>query len=435
MAYGGGTFVFQNKTLPGAYINFVSAARASATLSDRGYATMPLELDWGKDDEVFEVTNGDFQKNSMELFGYDYTHEKLKGLRDLFQYCKTLYAYRLNSGGEKATCSLATAKYSGVRGNDLKIVIAANVDDESAFDVKTMLGASVVDEQTVTAFSELVDNPYIVWKASGTLEATPGVPLTGGTNAEITGKNHQDYLDAIESYTFNTMGVDTTDNTIQNLYVSFVKRMRDEVGVKFQLVLYNKKADYMGVINVKNTVNDEGASPASLVYWVTGASAGCEVNKSNQNKVYNGEFIVNTKYTQTELTKAIKQGEFTFHKVGDDARVLDDINSFVNVTDDQGDVFCDNQVVRVCDQIGNDIAVMFNTRFLGTTPNDKAGRTSLWACIVKHHQQLQDVRAIEDFEDDDIVVEQGDSKKAVVVRDAVTVTVAMGKLYMTVTVA
>lgn len=267
------------------------------------------------------------------------------------------------------------------------------------------------------------------------MEATPGVPLTGGTNAEITGKNHQDYLDAIESYTFNTMGVDTTDNTIQNLYVSFVKRMRDEVGVKFQLVLYNKKADYMGVINVKNTVNDEGASPASLVYWVTGASAGCEVNKSNQNKVYNGEFIVNTKYTQTELTKAIKQGEFTFHKVGDDARVLDDINSFVNVTDDQGDVFCDNQVVRVCDQIGNDIAVMFNTRFLGTTPNDKAGRTSLWACIVKHHQQLQDVRAIEDFEDDDIVVEQGDSKKAVVVSDAVTVTVAMGKLYMTVTVA
>lgn len=44
MALGGGTFVTQNKTLPGAYINFVSAAAASATLSDRGIATMPLEL-------------------------------------------------------------------------------------------------------------------------------------------------------------------------------------------------------------------------------------------------------------------------------------------------------------------------------------------------------------------------------------------------------
>ena len=46
MALGGGTFVTQNKELPGAYINFISAASASATLSERGIATMPLELDW-----------------------------------------------------------------------------------------------------------------------------------------------------------------------------------------------------------------------------------------------------------------------------------------------------------------------------------------------------------------------------------------------------
>ena len=65
MALGGGTFVTQNKKLPGSYINFVSAAKASATLSERGYATMPLELDWGVENAVFEVTNGDFQKNSM----------------------------------------------------------------------------------------------------------------------------------------------------------------------------------------------------------------------------------------------------------------------------------------------------------------------------------------------------------------------------------
>ena len=42
MALGGGTFTSQNKELPGAYINF--AASASAALSDRGIATMPLDL-------------------------------------------------------------------------------------------------------------------------------------------------------------------------------------------------------------------------------------------------------------------------------------------------------------------------------------------------------------------------------------------------------
>ena len=87
------------------------------------------------------------------------------------------------------------------------------------------------------------------------------------------------------------------------------------------------------------------------------------------------------------------------------------------------------------DQIANDIAVIFNTRYLGTVPNDKAGRVSLWSDIVKHHKQLQDIRAIEDFSEKDVTVEQGDTKKSVVVTDCVTAVNAMGKLYMTVTVA
>ena len=92
MALGGGSFVTQNKDLPGAYINFISAAGASAPLSDRGICTMPLELDWGIDEEVFEVTSEDFKKNSLKIFGYNYTDDKLKGLRDLFINAKTLYA-------------------------------------------------------------------------------------------------------------------------------------------------------------------------------------------------------------------------------------------------------------------------------------------------------------------------------------------------------
>lgn len=123
MALGGGTFTSQNKELPGAYINFVSAASASAALSDRGIATMPLELDWGVEGEVFEVTNEDFQKNSLKLFGYAFDSPKMLGLNDLFMGAKTLYAYRLNGGGDKAANTYATAKYCGVRGNDLKIVI------------------------------------------------------------------------------------------------------------------------------------------------------------------------------------------------------------------------------------------------------------------------------------------------------------------------
>lgn len=434
MALGGGTFTVQNKVLPGAYINFVSLATATATLSDRGYATMPLELDWGIEGEVFEVTNADFQKNSMKIFGYDYTNEKLKGLRDLFKNITTLFAYRLNGDGVKASNTFATAKYAGTRGNDIKIQVQVNVDDNSLFDVNTYLGTVMVDSQTVAKAADLVANDYVTFKSSAELSSTAGTPLEGGTNGNVTGTNHQAYLDKIESYSFNAMGVVTTENTIKSLYDAFCKRMRDEVGAKFQVILYNKASDYEGIINVKNKTSDEGWSEASLVYWVTGISAGCAVNKSNLNKVYDGEFAINVDYTQTQLTKAIQAGEFTLHQVGDDIRVLEDINSLVTETETKAYIFKDNQTIRVIDQIANDIAVLFNTKYLGAVPNDEAGRISLWADIVKHHEQLQDIRAIENFTDEDVKVSQGDTKKAVVVQDAVTVVNAMAKLYMTVTV-
>jgi hypothetical protein len=436
MALGGGTFVVQNKKLPGAYINFVSAASASATLSERGIATMPLDLDWGVDGEIFEVTNGDFQKNTLKIFGYGYTHEKMKGLRDLFQNTKTLYAYKLTSGGTKASNTFAEALYSGVRGNDVKIVIQKNADNEKLFDVKTVLDGDIVDEQTVENAAELVANDFVKFKTSATLAVTAATPLAGGTNGTVNGTAYQKYLDKIESYTYNTMGVVVTDDTTRGLFNSFVKRLRDEMGIKFQLVLYQyASADYYGTISVKNKVLDDGWSEAALVYWVTGVSAGCEVNKSNQNKKYNGEFTVDTDYTQTDLQKAIDAGEFMLHKVGSDVRVLEDINTMVTTSDTQGDVFKDNQTVRVIDQIANDIAVLFNTKYLGVVPNDAAGRTSLWSDIVQHHEQLEEIRAIEDFADSDVVVEQGNTKKSVVVTDAVTVVNAMSKLYMTVTVA
>ena len=116
-------------------------------------------------------------------------------------------------------------------------------------------------------------------------------------------------------------------------------------------------------------------------------------------------------------------------------RVLDDINTMVTVTDTCGEVFKDNQTVRVIDQLANDDAVLFNTKYLGKVPNDEAGRTALWADLVKIRQELQVLRAIENFSETDVAVSQGSTKKSVVVENAVTVVNAMSKLYMSVTVA
>ena len=436
MALGGGTFLVQNKVLPGTYINFVSAARASASLSDRGVAAMPLELDWGADDTVFTVTAEEFQKNSLKFFGYPYDHEKMKGLRDLFKNINTGHFYKLMNNGVAASNTYCTAKCKGIRGNDLKTVIAVNADDVAKMDVSTYLGTRLVDKQTVLPNTDnLVDTDWVVWKSNVVLAPTAGLPLTLGSNGDaVTGTQYQDFLDAIESFNFNIIGCLSTTPAIIDLIVQFTKRLRDTIGVKFQAVVYRTASDYEGIISVENKVTDVGVPESSLVYWVTGAEAGCAVNKSLTNKKYDGEFTVDTAYKQSELEAAIQGGKFIFHKVGNDVRVLEDINTFITVTDEKSSDFSSNQTIRVLDQIANDIASLFNTKYLGNVPNDAAGRISLWNDIVTHHQQLQTIRAIEDFNPDLVLVEAGNTKKAVVVSDVVTPVNAMAQLYMSVVV-
>lgn len=433
---GGGTFTAQNKILPGSYINFVSLNKANASLSDRGIVTMPLMLDWGESGKVFEVTNSDFQKNALKLFGYDYSHDKMKGLRDLFLNARVLYAYRLNGDGAKATNTFATAKYGGTRGNDLKIIIQKNLDDENKFDVKTALDTIVVDTQTVSKANELLDNDYVTFKKDATLAITAGNVLAGGENSEVNGTAYQNYLNKIESYTFNTMGVATTDDKIKSLVVSFVKRMRDEVGSKFQAVLYNMEADYEGIINVINSVKaDDNFDESSIVYFLTGIEANCAINKTCLNKVYNGEFEVNTNYTQSQLEDTIQNGKLVLHNVNNEVRILSDINSLVTTSETKGEIFKNNQTIRIADQIANDIAVLFNTKYLGNIPNNESGRVSLWSDIVKHHTELQNIGAIENFSSEDVTVEAGDKKTSVVINDVVTIINAMEQLYMTVKIA
>lgn len=432
MAYGGGIWLTQNKVLPGTYINFISQVRAMVNLSDRGFVALGLELDWGTDEEVITIENADFQKSSLKILGYDYTSDKLKGLRDVFQNAKTLYLYKLNKG-TKATNDVATARCTGIRGNDLTIVINNSVDEVGKFDVETLLDGVVVDSQTVANTGELVSNDYVDFNTATALSTTAGKNLSGGTNGTVTGADYQKFLDKIEGYYFNTIGCLSDDKTIKDLFIAFTKRMRDEVGAKFQAVLYRAEyADYEGVVSVENKVLDDVETAG--VFWVTGAIGGCNVNASVSNQTYNGDFTFEFKENQTALANGIKSGRFLFHKADDLVKVLSDINTFTSVTPEKNVDFTSNQTIRVLDQIAIDIAQLFNKRYNGKVPNDNSGRTALWNDIVKHHEELQRLRAIENFADTDVTVEPGADKKSVLVTDYVTPVNAMEKLYMTVVV-
>lgn len=342
---GGGVFVTQNKTLPGSYINFVTATSANSALGERGTVAIPLALNKAPG-TVIEVTKVAFVSECKELLGVEYNSAEAAPLREIFCKANKVYVYDLGTGG--------TA------------------------------------QQAVKAF---------------------------------------------EPYEFNVLCAYTDVAEDLTAYITAIKSWRDELGKKCQVVVYNQsKPDHEGVINVVTTVSGDGVPAYALVAWTAGAEAGCKINESCTNLMYDGEYTVVADKTQEELEDCIENGQIAFHMVYGDIRMLEDVNSLTTVTVDKGEDFKSNQTIRVIDQIANDIAKLFNTKYLGRIPNNASGRVSLWADIVAHHRNLETINAIENFNSSLVTVEQGASKKTVVVNDVITVTNSMAQLYMTVVV-
>ena len=430
---GGGTFTTMNKVLSGAYINYVSAKKAQAQLSERGTAALPIPLNWGAND-VVRVESDSFEKNCITIFGYPFDAPEVKVFREFFKHGKTLLVYNLNNG-TKATSTISSAKYVGTRGNDIKHVVAKNVDDTDKFDVSTYIGTYLADKQTVSTAADLKDNDFVTFKADAELEVSAGLTFSGGTNGTVTGTDHQKALNTFESCAFNTLGCMSNDDITKSLYASYTKRMRDENGIKFQLIAYNLKADYIGVINLKNKVNDADTEEFALIPWVLGAEAGCEVNKTCENMTYDGEYDVDVPTEQSELKKAITAGEFVFHKNGEDVCVLSDINSFTSVSNEMNEDFQLNQVIRVLDETALQQAAIFNKKYLGKIQNNPSGRISFWGDCVDVCKELQKINALEEFEPDDVTVEKGNGKRDVILKTALMPACAMSKLYSTIYVS
>jgi hypothetical protein len=440
---GGGTFTVQNKILPGAYINFVSLGN-TARLGSRGIVALPLELNWGPENEVFSVTAEDFNKTAIDVFGYDPTSAPLLLVREALKRAKNLLVYRVNSGGDKATKTIGgmavTAKYGGTRGNDIRVAILTNADDALKVDVVTYLDGMEVDSQTVvasTGSANLVDNKFVTFGSAETLTAATATALTGGTNGTANGAAYSAFLNAIEVETFNVIGYPGTDETIKALMVAFVKRLRYDEGKKIVGVLYQYDSDDIGLINVKNgVVLSDGTTITGdkAVAWVAGASAGAEVNESLTNTAYDGAVDVDIKYTKSQFEAAIRAGEFVFYADNGKARVLTDINSLVTFGEGVSEDWTSNRVVRVMDGWANDVARIFGESYIGLVTNSDTGRQLFKADLVSLATQYQAIDAISNFESADIIIQQGVGKRDVAVNCALQPNDSMEKLYMTVTV-
>ena len=435
----GGTWTVQNKVRPGVYIHFKSEARPLGALGERGIVSLPLELSWGPSKQVISIEAG---TDPFDTLGYLITAPQLLLVREALKRARTLLLYRLNTG-VKATATVdnltVTAKYGGVRGNDISVAIETNIDDPAQFDVKTLVGGAEVDSQTVADITELQSNAWVDFSGTGTLTTTAGVPLTGGDDGTVNAQDYLDYLTAIEVHNFNTIGLTVTDATTKGVFVSFVKRLREDEGKKIQVVMENyPEADYEGVISVKKGValaDGTTLTAAQAVAWVAGATAGAAANQSLTYDAYDGAVDAVPKYTNSQITAALQAGEFVFTAMDGRAIVEQDINTLHTFTPAKGKAFRKNRVLRVLDSLGNDYMRVFSTSYIGKVPNNDDGRNLFKNECINITNQYQNIGAIQNFDPQtDLEVLPGTSPDAVVVNQWVQPVDSAEKLYFTITV-
>lgn len=440
-ALGGGGFLTPTKILPGSYINTISAPRAANIFGDRGFAAIALPLDWGAVGEIITLEKEDLQNDSLEILGYPYTHEALKPMREILIGARTLYLWNLNGQSVKAKGTIGTlnfeAKHGGIVGNDIMVRVQPDIDHTGNFIVSVRLHGVEAYKKSVATVEEL-ENDFVVFKGELSAESvTAGVKLKDGANGNVTAEDHTNFLGAIEEFDVNAIGLASDEADLKRLYSSYSQRMRDEDGIKLQVVLYEpdtNKFNYEGTVEVHNKTLDDATKPYEAVYYTTGIIAGCKINASNTNLLYNGEYDIEGVTKGREAEKLINQGKFVFYRKKGETRVLEDINSFIEFTLYKNKDFSKNQIIRASDQRAKDIAIIFNSRYLGKVLNNKDGRVSFWKELANHGETMLGLGVYETYDPNETTVEKGKEKDQVLVYDPQDYAMAMQKLYMTIVV-
>jgi hypothetical protein len=240
----GGIWTSQNKIIPGVYINTRSRGDVTASIGQKGVVAICKPLSFGPTGVISEYTPG---TDPTPIIGSDLTSAEAMFLREMTKGSsqtngpiKILIYRPAGTSGVAATATVgaltATAKYTGARGNDITIIIAANAI--SGYDISTSIDGSIVDTQNVADLDDLVANDWVEFTGTGTtITTTAGTALTGGVNPTVGTSDYSAFLTALEPYKFDVVCYDGSDATVRTAMKSFVVRVSDAIGKKCQAVM------------------------------------------------------------------------------------------------------------------------------------------------------------------------------------------------------
>lgn len=440
----GGTWTSQNKKQPGVYINVKSNMAQSVSVGDRGIVAICEPLSWGPEGEIMTINVDD---DFTQYIGYDFTNDKALFLREIFKGSgstkgpvKVMLYRPTTTGAAKATATIApltiTAKYNGVRGNDISVAVVADPDNEGSYIVQTVVDGAVKHTQMGKTVADLKGDDWVLFSGTGSLAASAGTSLAGGNDGSVSSAAYSAFLTALEPYTFNVLIYDGTDSTVQSAYVAFIKRLRDDLGKKCQAVMAGVESNSDAVISARNgVVLSDGTvlTPQQVTWWIGGAEAGASYSESLVYAQYPDAINVSPRLTASEMDEALDKGQIVFFEEFGSVKVVSDINTLTTYTPDKGEAFSLNQVIRTLDTIANDIYKNFSQNYIGKIQNNASGRDLLKAWIVGYLNEIQANGGIQNFVADDVAVEAGNALNAVVITLAIQPVAAVEKIYITAT--
>ncbi|MDZ5016626.1 hypothetical protein GNF72_15595, partial [Clostridium perfringens] len=198
----------------------------------------------------------------------------------------------------------------GTVGDNISVVIKEVGED---FQVITYLYGKEKDMQIGKTVEDLKSNSWVDFTGTGALTANAGSKLSGGTNGTISQDSYSKYLELTKGKVWNTMGLPTIkDTALKQSIVEYIKNLREVKGKKVQAGLNDyASADYEGIISVDQGYKtiDEEVTVEGFVGYVTGLTAGANLNESNTYSVIDGAISIINPKTDDELEKGLIEGK------------------------------------------------------------------------------------------------------------------------------
>ena len=432
----GGIFSKQNKIRPGVYQNIKSNKLRTSENGVSGVVAIALDLDFGKEEAITKIET---ETDIYEKLGYNLDDEKVLLLKEILKETSTILVYRLN-GGEKATATVdedktITAVYGGTKGNSISVVITTNVEDTSYYDVITYYEGARVDSQTIKNYEEFKENGYIKITGEGAISKTDTVTLANGSSSSVTEEvGYPKFLEALELEEYNYIAYCGTTDATKALIVTFVKRMNDKEGIRVKAVMGDYAADYEKISTIENGVILEDGTKltnAQCAAYFAALSSVSDINQSNTYAPYKGAIDANPRLNNSDTEKALKAGKIVFTRRNDDSVVIEqDINSLTTFTVEKNSDFSKNRVVRALDGVASDTKHIIEQYYIGKISNNVDGRNVVRASIINNIKEKQDRGAFQNFTEEDVTVEPGNSIDSILIKAYLQPVDSIEKIYM-----